>query len=90
MEVSMLFQESFQGDSNEFQKCFKKEYFKKVSKMFQGRLKAVSRLFERSSKGILDKFERSFKKVSRLFQGRLNIFLPPIVYQPTISAGRKD
>ena len=41
------FKGSFQNVSTKFQKCLKKVlygmYFKKVSRMFQGRLKGVSR-----------------------------------------------
>ena len=45
----------------------------KVFRILQGRLKVVSkkffsRVFERSSKGILEKFQRCVKKVSRVFK----------------------
>ena len=40
--------------------------------MFQGNFKWVSRVFERSPKGIPGTFQR-FKGVSRKFQGRLKV-----------------
>ena len=42
-------------------------------RVFQGNFKWVSRVFERSPKGIPGKFKR-FKGVSRKFQGRLKGF----------------
>ena len=50
-------------------------FFKKLSRVFQVRLKGisssfkeVSRFFERSSKDMLEKFQRCVKVVSRVFK----------------------
>ena len=51
-----------------FQVCFKKGYFKNVSRVFsgfQGYLKEVQKKFKRSFKGVLRIFQGSFRCVQR-------------------------
>ena len=53
---------TFREVSRVFQECFK-GIFKKVLRVFQGNLQWISNIFERSSKVILEKFQRCFKGV---------------------------
>ena len=63
----MVFQGSFQDVSRVFQESFNSNF----SRLFQGRLKGVSREFERNSgnfREISNVFQWCFKEVSRVCQ----------------------
>ena len=58
--LGVLFPKRFNGVSRKFKGCLK----------FQGCFKEVSRVFQRSFKGVCRKFQGCFKEVSRVFQLR--------------------